>query len=138
MNRARLRGVSLELGRRQGNLNWRVSADFLDPVDRTLGNLLPRRSKRQLKVAVSYRLGQWLLASDVRAESSRFDDAANTVRLGGYGLVNLSVRREIGSGWSGFLSVSNATDKDYTTAGGFRPQGRFAMLGIRFKPRAAR
>jgi vitamin B12 transporter len=138
VNRARLRGVSLELGRQLGALNWRVSADFMDPVDRTLGNLLPRRSKRQLRLALDYRVGQWLLGTDVRAESARFDDAANSVRLGGYGLINLSVRRELATGWTGFLSVSNATDKDYTTAAGFRPQGRFAMLGIRFKSAGTR
>lgn len=133
VNRARLRGVSLELGRRHGGLNWRVSADFQDPVDRTTGTLLARRSKRQLRASVDYSVGAWLVGADMRAESFRFDDAANTTRLGGYGLLNLNVRRKLGKGWTGFLSVSNALDKDYTTAGGYQSQGRVAMLGVRYR-----
>ncbi|MGB7180904.1 MAG: TonB-dependent receptor [Burkholderiaceae bacterium] len=135
VNRARLSGVSIQAGRRLGALSWRVNADFTNSIDRTLGKVLPRRAKRQLKVSVDYRVGQWLLGADLLGVSSRFDDAGNLVRLGGYGLIGVNIRRQFAAGWTGFLTVTNATDKDYTTAGGFASQGRFAMLGLRYQPK---
>jgi vitamin B12 transporter len=133
VNRASLSGVSMALGKRHGSWGWQMNADFTNPKDKTLNQVLLRRSKRQLGASVFYNLGEWRFSTDIRAESSRRD--SGNVRLGGYGIVNFGVQRKIKTGLNLFLTVTNATDKDYTTAAGFRPQPRLIMLGLRYQAR---
>jgi len=136
VNRASLSGFSMALGKRHGPWGWRMNADISNPKDKTLNQVLLRRAKRQLRASLFYNVGEWRFSTDMRAESSRTD--AGNVRLGGYGIFNLAVQRKIKPGLNMFFTVTNATNKDYTTAAGFRPQPRLFMLGLRYQARQAK
>ena len=77
----------------------------------------------------------WRLGARAKLVGSRFDDQANTRVLAGYGLIDLSGARRLGKDWELFLSVTNAGDRDYTTAAGFAQQGRLVMAGVRYPAR---
>ncbi len=132
VNQARIQGVSLSLGARAGGLLWLVNADWLDPIDQTLDKQLARRARQQLSASAAWQHQQWRLSATLKAAGSRFDDSANTVRLGGYATANLGVRYALDSAWSAYLNIVNVADRDYSTAAGYRSQPRLAMLGLRY------
>lgn len=132
VNQARVQGLSASLGRRDGALRWRVDADLSDPRDLTLDKRLPRRATRQLAASVGWDAGRYRFGAAVKLVGARFDDAANNTRLAGYGLLDLTAAVRIGGDWALFADVTNATDRDYTTAAGYAQQGRVVMVGLRY------
>lgn len=134
VNRARIRGLGFSLGRRQGGLVWSVNADWLDPQDTTLDKRLARRATHQLSAKVAYAWQKFSVSSVFKAAGDRYDDAQNTVRLGGYATTDLRVSYQFNKHTSTYLNLINAADKDYSTAGGYYSQPRTLMLGFRYQP----
>ncbi|MGE0798297.1 MAG: TonB-dependent receptor [Lautropia sp.] len=142
VDRARIRGVSFGIGqrtdadaRRGSGLAWSLDADLLDPQNRTTDTELPRRARRQLTARIDYGRGPWSFGADLLAASRRFDDAANLNRLGGYALINLRGSYALTPEVELFAALFNAGDRPYTTAYGYRQQGRLALLGVRYAAR---
>ncbi|MCY1496212.1 Vitamin B12 transporter BtuB [compost metagenome] len=106
---------------------WQASLalGLTDPRDRDSGHTLQRRAKRTLSLDLDRRFGAFSVGAGWRAVSHRYDDAANTVELGGYGLVGLR------GGWQATpelgleLKLDNLFDKDYAEATYTTPNGRF-------------
>ncbi len=134
VNVAQIRGLSFSLGRQHGGFGWKVNADFLDPQDQTLDKQLVRRAKRQLSAQMGYRWQQFSVASVFKAAGHRFNDAQNTTRLGGYATANLKFAYHFSKNMSTYLNIINASDKDYSTAGGYNSQPRTFMLGFQYQP----
>lgn len=97
-----------------------ASADFLNPRDNAKRTQLPRRAKRIFRVGAEHRIGQWLLGTDYTHVGKRYDDIANTQKLGAYGLWNVSVGYDVTRNVSARLRWNNILDKDYATAYGYR------------------
>ena len=72
---------------------------------------------------------EWLLSGE------RYDDARNTRRLGGYGVLNLRVEAPITRALSVFARANNVFDKDYETARLFATPGANVFVGLRYAPR---
>ena len=75
----------------------------------------------------------------VRSESHRYDDAANTVRLGGYTTTAMRASYRINDNWLVKARVNNLTDKNYVTAssfslGNYMSLGREAMITVAYTP----
>ena len=75
----------------------------------------------------------------VRSESHRFDDAANTTRLGGYTTSAIRASYRLNDEWAVKAKINNLTDKEYVTAssfslGNYRSVGREAMITIAYTP----
>ena len=86
---ATLQGVTLELQQRFAQTELKASADLQRPTDDATGKLLPRRSRRHAALAIMQMFGPWRVGAEVLTASARFDDAANTRRMGGYAIANL-------------------------------------------------
>lgn len=116
---------------------WRLSAslDLLDAEDADTGKRLPRRAKEHLKLAASHDFGAWTVSGDIAAGGDRFDDAANTKRLGGYAVANAGVDYRHSPDTVLFARAANLFDKRYELAADYAatPAGLFA--GIRYTPR---
>lgn len=130
---ATLRGVTLELQAHVGELAVKASADFEEPEDDATGNLLPRRSRRHASVGIlrtwqALRVGVELIAS-----SARFDDAADTRRMGGYATVNITADYSLPAGWSLFARLDNAFDKHYQLAADYNTPGASIFAGVRYR-----
>jgi vitamin B12 transporter len=76
--------------------------------------------------------GSLQVGAEVVASSARFDDAANTRRMGGYALLNLTAEYRFGSRWTILARLDNALDKRYELAADFKTAGANAFLGVRW------
>ena len=80
-----------EAALRQELFGWQgaLALGIIDPRDRDSGHVLPRRAKRTLSLDLDRPFGDFSVGAGWRAVSSRYDDANNTVQMGGYGLFGL-------------------------------------------------
>jgi vitamin B12 transporter len=66
--------------------------------------------------------------------AERFDNAANTVRLPGFGTLDVYARYALTKDWALALRVNNLGDKAYETAFGYNQPGRVAYLTLHWAP----
>jgi vitamin B12 transporter len=76
----------------------------------------------------------WTLGAEVQTSSMRYDDAANTRRLGGYTLLNLVASTRLTPSLTLIARLDNAGDKDYALARIYATGGRTAYLGLKWSP----
>ncbi len=132
--RASYSGVTVSGEQRLGQTLLRASLDLLDPKDLGTGKQLARRARQQATLGLDQRLGAWQLGAEVQLVAHRYNDAANTQRLGGYGLLNLSASTRLAPDWTLIARVDNLGDKAYQTARGYATAGRTVYLGLKWAP----
>jgi len=131
---ATLEGVTLGI-----DANWRdtrvqASLDLQRPEDDRTGNLLPRRARQHGALAVLQQVGPAQLGVEFVASSLRYDDAANTIKMGGYGIVNLTLDWAFAKGWSLLVRGNNLFDKNYQLAADYSTGGAQAFAAVRWQP----
>ena len=129
---ATLEGVTAELGGHVGEFSAKGSLDLQKPTDDSNGFLLPRRARRHTAFSLMRDTGPLRVGAEVVASSARFDDAANTRRMGGYALLNLTAEYRFGNRWTIFARLDNALDKHYELAADFNTAGANAFVGVRW------
>ena len=132
--RARYQGVTLSGGHRIGDVTLRTSLDFQDPRDLGTHNLLARRAQRHATFGADWRVAGWTLGAEVQSSSKRYDDAANTIKLGGYTVLNLSASTQITRDLNLVARVDNVGNKDYQFARLYANAGRTAYVGLKWTP----
>ena len=132
VNRATLAGITLSAATRVMGVNLGANADLQEPQDDTTGKRLIRRAKRHANVTADYGTGALKAGVEVELSSARFENAANTVRLGGYGLVNLYATYAFTRDWSALLRWNNVADKQYDLARYYNTPGAKVFAGIRY------
>ena len=137
--RARLQGVTIAGAHRLGVVNLGGSLDLQQPRNTGTGKLLARRAQRSLKLQADTRVSTgnqaWTLGAEWQVTSHRWDNAANTMRLGGYGLLNLYASTRIAGQWDLLARIDNLGGKSYQLAGGYPAPGRTFFVGLRWTPR---
>jgi len=118
---------------------WRTDLELLEARNRTPGanfdRQLPRRAEQQLALSVERAWGDaWWLGAHALLVGERFDDAANTQRLPGYGKLDLSAEHQLSSDWRLQLRLNNVGDKRYETALGFNQPGRALFASLTWQP----
>ncbi len=111
-----------------------ASLDLQNPTDDATGNLLPRRARTHGAVQVLQQAGPVQLGLEFIASSLRYDDAADTVKMGGYGIVNLTVEWPFAKGFSLLVRGDNVFNKNYQLAADFSTGGATVFAGIRWQP----
>jgi vitamin B12 transporter len=134
VSRATLQGATLSASQRLGDVTLRASLDVQDPKDADTGNLLARRAKRHGTLGADWRVAGWTLGAEVQASSQRYDDTANTVKLGGYTLLNLSASTRLTRDLNLVARVDNVGNKDYQYARLYANAGRTAYVGLKWTP----
>jgi vitamin B12 transporter len=132
VNKALLEGVTISGATKLAGINLQASIDLQDPKDETTGTRLQRRSKKHGNVSADYSIGAWTAGAELTFSGDRFDDAANTNRLGGYGLVNLFATYAISRDWSALVRWNNIGDKQYDLARNYATPGSKLFAGIRY------
>jgi len=132
VNKATLEGLSLSAQHQLGDFALSASADFQDPKDDTTGKQLARRAKRHGNLAVEYGTGPLRGGLEWQVSSSRFDNAGNTARLGGYGQVNLFATWQFDRDWSALVRWNNVADKQYELARYYNNAGSTVFAGLRY------
>lgn len=132
VNKALLTGLSLGAASGFGPYTVRASVDLQDPRDETADKRLARRARQHASIALEYHAGAIKAGVETLMSGSRFDDAANLNRLGGYGLLNLYGSYALGANWSLFGRWNNALNKEYELAKNFATAGSNLFVGIRY------
>lgn len=148
VDEARIRGLE---GSAFATINqWKLAANLtlMDPQNRgsgpNQGNVLPRRAEQSFHLNVDRRfrnlsvggfdLGGFSLGTTLTVEGRRFDDLANTRRLGGYAIVDLRAEYRPHKDWALQLRVANLFDKDYQSAAFFNQEGTTVFVTLRYRP----
>ena len=132
VNHALLEGLTMSAETRLRGLELRASADLQDPRDETTGKQLARRARRHASLTAAYAVDRIDLGAELQASGSRFDDAANANRLGGYGLLNLYTTWRFTPDWSLLLRLDNTLDKRYDLARNYGTAGRSWFAALRY------
>ena len=138
VNQARIRGVEATGFVTVAGWDIEAQASFTDPRDRTAGshthdNWLIRRARSSARLDVDRRFGALRAGVTVIGNGHRFDDAANSVRLAGYGTVDLRLEYAINPAWTLQARASNVFDRQYETIAWYNQPGREYQLGLRYR-----
>jgi vitamin B12 transporter len=118
----------------------RVAYSYVDATDRTprspdFAHQLARRPRHTLSIG-----GEWetavrgpTLGAALRWVSNSFDDAANTVLLRAYAVLDLTARWPINNKVELYGRVENVGNERYQTAAGYASPPRGAFLGARLR-----
>lgn len=132
--RALLKGTSVKGGAQLGSIRLSGTADFLDATDSSTGKLLARRAKRFGTLRAETAVKDWTLGATVVGSSARWDNAANTTRLAGYGLLNLDAQVALTKDWRLQFNVDNLFHRDYQTANFYQQSGLTWFVTLRYSP----
>ena len=132
--RATMQGVTLGAGATFGATTLDGSLDLQSPQNDTTDKLLPRRARRHGALTASHQAGPLRVGAEVIASSYRYDDAANLVRLAGYGILNLTADWVLARQWALQLRANNVFDRDYQLAAGYSTGGATLYAGLRWQP----
>ncbi|MEP6997917.1 MAG: TonB-dependent receptor, partial [Betaproteobacteria bacterium] len=130
---ATLQGITLDARLHRGATSLTASVDLQRPQDDASGLLLPRRARRHAALVVAHPFGPVRVSAELAASAARFDDAANTRRMGGYALLNLLAEWPFGTRWTAFARLNNALDKHYELAADYRTAGANLFAGLRWR-----
>ena len=119
---------------RIAGVNLRGSIDLQNPRDTATGKQLARRAKRHATLGADTQWAGWTLGAEVQASGQRFDEAANTRVLGGYGLVNLYASTRLARDYTVLVRLDNLADKDYQLARTYASAGRTFYVGLKWAP----
>ncbi|MDH5358154.1 MAG: TonB-dependent receptor [Gammaproteobacteria bacterium] len=139
INKAVIKGIEFDLATTIAGWNLAIDASFLKPKDDETGNILPRRSRRLANVHLDKQWGAWSTGASWKIKSHSFDNATNTRRLDGYGLLDIRVAYHLDSDWSLQANIANVFDKKYQTAqdysgNNYNSLDRTAMVTLSYKP----
>jgi len=137
---ARIRGAELTGFVSLAGFDINAQASFTDPRDRTSGatsydNWLPRRARTSGRLDVDRGIGPLRVGVTATGTGHRFDNAANSLRLAGYGTVDLRVEYAINEAWSLQAKAANVFDREYETVAWYNQPGREYQLTLRYRSR---
>jgi vitamin B12 transporter len=139
IEQARIRGLELTGGLRLGAWSLRGQLTALDARNDSAGvghgRALPRRADRSARIDIDREIGESVsLGIRAIAESARWDDAANTLRVGGYATVDATASWRFAPAWRVQASLANAFDRNYQTSAFYPQTGRTWTLSLRWQP----
>ena len=140
LNKATIQGITITGGQTWGNLGLNANVDIQSPRDNATNHLLARRANRHGEIDLSYDLGDWRFGAEATASSKRYNNLANTVKLGGYALLNITTTYKINSDWSVQARANNILDKNYVLAVdgnniNYNTPGANLFVNIRWEPK---
>ncbi len=135
---ARIRGLEGVLATRLADWDLRSTLTLLAPENRSAGanhgKVLPRRAEQTLRVDADRSYGKYRAGMTLFAAGRRYDDIANSNRLGGYATVDLRAEYLIDKSWRLQGKVGNLFDKDFETARFYEQQGRNLFVTLIYQP----
>jgi vitamin B12 transporter len=138
IDQARIRGLEAVVSTQIGGWSLDTNLTLLEPKNRSSGTnngkLLPRRAKQSLRFDADRQFGNYALGATLLAEGKRYDDLANSRKLGGYATVDLRTEYNLAREWRLQARLENLLDKEYETAAFYKQPGRSLYLTLRYQP----
>lgn len=118
----------------------RANLDVLSPKNDDTGNILVRRARQYATFWLGKTWGDLEVAGEAIVSGQRYNDAANSLRLGGYALVNLTANYRLNEDWSVNARVDNVFDREYalvSTSNGidYNTPRTNLFVGLRWQPK---
>ena len=79
--------------------------------------------------------GAFRFGATLNGSGARYDDAANTVRLGGFATTDLRFEYAFDADWTLQARATNVFDRHYETVAWYHQPGREFGLGLRYAPK---
>ena len=136
IDRARIRGLETQIAGRVQQWHGQLQVTLLDPRDIGVdyGELLPRRAQATARLDLDRDIHEVSIGATLFESGPRFEDPANTERLGGYGTLDVRAAWRFRSHWEVQALVRNLLNKNYETALYYNQLGRGAYLTLRYLP----
>jgi len=134
-----IRGAEGQLTVRRAASTASLTVTWLDPRNRTPGsaedgNLLPRRATLSGRLELGHQWASAYFTARLNAVGPRFEDLANTQRLGGYTTLDLLSSWAPAQQWSLEAKVANVSARHYETAAFYPQDGRTGWITLRYHP----
>ncbi|MEM8844766.1 MAG: TonB-dependent vitamin B12 receptor [Pseudomonadota bacterium] len=135
VDEARIRGFEAVIN--TSIYKWQINTNItlLDPeITNGVndGNVLPRRARQTFRLDLDRDYGRFSIGSTIYAADKRYDDLANTEKLGRYATVGLRSEVIITNSWRLQGRIENLFDKDYQTAKYYNQPGRSGFVTLRY------
>ncbi|MEO8411360.1 MAG: TonB-dependent receptor, partial [Propionivibrio sp.] len=135
VGKARLEGATLAGQQRMGNFTLRGSLDVQNHKDVTTGKYLILRAKEHATLGFDHKLGRLSWGASVLASGARFNDTANTQKLGVYATVALHADYRLDHDLTLFAKAGNIFDREYELRQDYATAGRTLFVGVRYQPK---
>jgi vitamin B12 transporter len=132
VGQARTQGLSLDAQTAIGASRLGASFDVLNAINTDTRKQLNYRSPRKLFVYAETPWAQWHFRTEWLLKSGRWDDAANTKRLPGYGVINLSAKHALDNDVELRFRIDNVADRLVQEVHGLASPGRRLHASVRW------
>lgn len=133
---ARVHGLEAEYQFTRSTWSWRTGVIFQRPENLDTGKLLLRRAERTLTTAFDWHDDMTSFGVHFIATGPRNDLDYNTgapLTDAGYVLTGVTLRRQLGRGFSASGSLENLFDVHYQTAAGYNTAGRSLFVRLEYE-----
>ncbi len=138
IDEARIRGAEFTVDVTLAGFDIATQLSHTDPRNRSAGanhdNLLARRPRNTARIDVDRAFGAFRTGVTFNAAGERYDNLANTDRLGGYSTLDLRLEYAIAPAWTLQAKVGNVFDRAYETVAWYNQAGRTYGLSLRYQP----
>lgn len=138
IDEARIRGAEFTVDFALAGFDIATQLSHTDPRNRSAGfnydNLLARRPRNTARIDVDRAFGAFRTGVTFNAAGERYDNLANTDRLGGYSTLDLRLEYAIAPAWTLQAKVGNVFDREYETVAWYNQAGRTYGLSLRYQP----
>lgn len=139
VEKARIRGAELTGSTTLAGIDVNAQLSWTDPRNRTVGsqydNWLARRARETARIDLDRRFGDLRVGLTGFGAGKRYDDAANGVRLAGYGTLDVRLEYALSADWSVLARAANVFDRRYETVAWYNQPGREYQLSVRYQPK---
>ena len=141
INKAKIQGMTFAADHFLGNLQIKGSVTTESPNNEDTDKDLPVRANLYGSAHLNYYVQDWIFGVEQISSGSRYNDADNTVKIGGYMVTNLVTNYVHNEKFTVNVRLDNALDKDYalaydgnprTTGFAYQTPGRSLSANIRY------
>ncbi|AXK72712.1 TonB-dependent vitamin B12 receptor [Lysobacter sp. TY2-98] len=136
IDRARMRGAELSGHATFAGWTTAGSVSWVDPENRSSAASLdlPRRARESARLDVDREFGAFRFGVTAAGEGARYDDLANTRRLGAYATFDLRAEYAFTPALRLQARLENMFDRTYETVEYYRQPGRGLFVTLRYAP----
>jgi vitamin B12 transporter len=145
VDKAQIRGAELTFSTSVAGWDLATQLSWLDPRNRTrrtaegaenpnYDNWLPRRAPRTGRIDLDRSFGAFRFGTTLNGASARYDNAANTLRVDGYGTLDLRLEYALSADWTLQARATNVFDREYETIAFYNQPGREYGVSLRYTP----
>ncbi len=138
IDQARIRGAEFGFDTTLAGIDVSLQLSHADPRDRSGGathdRVLARRARNTGRLGLDREFGPLRAGITVNGAGARYDDAANSVRLGGHATTDLRLEYAFHRDWTLLARASNVFDREYETVAWYYQPGREYQLTLRWRP----